>query len=114
MATRDYADLAELRDTTGQPLMKPEVLRDLPFLPSNRLPTNETLGGSTSCSSMIFGYWPDCVVAFRHDFRLEVLRERYADSFQFGFLGHLRVDAQLFHAASFTRLQGISPSTGTT
>ena len=109
-ATREYADLADLRDANAQPLEKPTILRELPMLPSNRMPTNETIGTSTSASSMIFGMWDDCVVGIRSAFRLEVLRERYADSLQFGFLGFMRLDMQLFHPLSFVRLQGIDPA----
>ena len=41
--------------------------------------------------------------------RIEVLRERYADNLQYGFLAYLRADVAVTHAASFGKLIGIIP-----
>ena len=49
------------------------------------------------------------IVGIRHNTIVEVLRERYADNFQFGFLAHTRVDVQVEHPESFAMISGISP-----
>jgi len=49
------------------------------------------------------------VIGVRSQFQLEVLRERYSDNFQFGFLGHVRADVQVWHPESFAMVVGITP-----
>ena len=38
-----------------------------------------------------------------------VLRERYADNYQYGFLVHMRTDVAVEHAESFAQLIGVIP-----
>lgn len=50
------------------------------------------------------------MVGVRSQIVIEVLRERYADFYQFGFLAHLRADIQVEHGESFAMVQAILPS----
>lgn len=43
---------------------------------------------------------------------ITILRERYADYGQIGFLVSMRADVQLAHKTSFSRLKGIIPVKG--
>jgi len=42
--------------------------------------------------------------------RIEVLRERFADNYQYGILCALRADVQCFHEESMCRIIGVIPA----
>lgn len=109
MAPRTSTSIAKLKDTTNQPLAKPEALRNLPFLVTSRVPINDTQGTATNASRIVTGDFSDLMVGIRTAFRIEILRERYAENFQYGFLAHLRADIQLARPASFCEVRGIIP-----
>lgn len=109
MAPRTSTTIAKLKDTTNQPLAKPEALRNLPFLVTSRVPINDTQGTATNASRIVTGDFSDLMVGIRTAFRIEILRERYAENFQYGFLAHLRADIQLARPASFCEVRGIIP-----
>lgn len=107
---RTGAALAKLKDANNNPLTVPEMIARIPKLNTTGIPINETQGSGTNASSILFGNWTEMILGLRSNIRIEVLRERYADSFQYGFLLWLRGDMQLAHAASFSRLKGIIPA----
>lgn len=109
MAPRTSTTIAKLKDTTNQPLAKPEALRNLPFLVTSRVPINDTHGTATNASRIVTGNFRDLMIGIRTAFRIEILRERYAENFQYGFLAHLRADIQLARPASFCEIRGIIP-----
>ena len=109
MNPNTYFDLAELADTTGQPMRKPEVLTNLPLLHTNKVPVNETHGTAVNTSHVIMGNFADVIVGIRTDFRLELLRELYAENMQFGFLASLRADVAVSNPESFCLIKGITP-----
>jgi len=109
MAPRTQTTYGKLKDTTNQPLRKPDMIQDLPMLTTTQIPINETQGTATNASSVLIGDFSDLMVGVRSSFRIEVLRERYADNFQYGFMAHLRADIQLAHAESFCEIIGITP-----
>lgn len=107
MSVRDEGRLSEMTDTTGQPLQPPKAIADIPQLSSTSVPTN--FGAGQNESIIIAGDWRKLMIGVRHDIRIEVLRERYADNLQYGFLCHLRADVVAEHEQSFTVLDGITP-----
>ncbi len=107
ISNRDWATLNKLEDTTGQPLMIPPAIADLPFLATSAIPTN--LGGGANESIAFLGYFPDLILGMRSELRIEVLRERYAPEHQYAFIAHLRMDTGTFHSDSFCRMLGITP-----
>lgn len=107
MSVREEGRLSEMTDTTGQPLQPPKAIADIPQLSSTSIPTN--LGAGDDESLIIAGDWRKLMIGVRHDIRIEVLRERYADYLQYGFLCHLRADVVAEHDQSFTVLRGITP-----
>lgn len=100
------AALAKLKDLQNNYLAKPEMLSRLPLLDTTQVPLDE--GGSPAGTSVWLADWSELIIGVRAALRVEVLRERYADSYQLGFLAHLRADVQLLHAASFCRIRDIS------
>ncbi|EJB0234187.1 phage major capsid protein [Vibrio vulnificus] len=111
MNPRTYFEFADLCDTTGQPLRKPEALTNLNLLHTNKVPTNETQGTATDATSIITGNFTDVIIGMRTDFRLELLRELYAENYQYGFLASLRADVAVANPESFCVVKGITPKT---
>lgn len=99
--------MAKLKDGQGLPLRYPEEVASVPKLMTTSIPITETVGASTDCSSVITGYFPHMLVGLRSALRIEVLKERYGEFMQYGFVAHMRGDVQLAQKKSFTWLKGI-------
>lgn len=108
IAPRSNKEIGLLADSTGQPLRRPQSIENLPFLVTSKLPINETQGTSNAASRAVMGYFPDVLVGVRSELRVEVLREKYADKYQYGFLAHLRADIAVAHPANFCNVLGIN------
>lgn len=109
LAPRTASALAKLKDTTGQPLRKPDALANLPFLSSTVVPTNQTEGTSTNASCIISGDFTQLMIGIRTQLRIELLRELYAANHQYAFVAHLRADVQLAQPPALAKLSGIIP-----
>ena len=105
---RSDQELNLLKDTLGQPLRRPQALENLPFLVTSKLPITETQGSSNTASRAVMGYFPDVLVGIRSELRIELLREKFADTLQYGFLAYLRADIAVRHAANFCNVIGIN------
>ena len=102
---RDMGDLAGLTDTTNQPLNAPATLAGIPMLTTTAIPTD---GGTGSNESTIFvGNFSHVMIGVRSGVRVDVLRERYADSHQYGLVAHMRFDIAVQHAAEFHTITGV-------
>lgn len=109
MHPRDEGTFAGLADTTGQPLRKPSAIEDVPFLTTTSVP----FGGSPAdISSIVTGDFTKLLVGIRNDIRIEVLRERYGEFYQYGFLGVMRADIAVEQASAFSHVTGIHPTGG--
>jgi HK97 family phage major capsid protein len=110
MHPRTWRAYAGLEDTTGQPLQRPEALKDMRFLTTTKIPVNQTQGTANNASTMLVGGFSELAFAIRSDIRIEVLRERYAGSFEYGFLVSLRADVGAWHEEAFAKIIGIIPA----
>lgn len=113
MAPREWETLAVLKDTTNRYLDRPQALEGVPFLETTNIPVDESHGTASDASRIVTGNWNDLVIGLRSEMRIELLRERYADSYQFGFLVHMRVDALPAREESFAQITGIIPDSST-
>lgn len=104
---RDAGALAELTASDGQPLTAPKVVADTPFLETTSVPEP---GSSPNDSMILTGWFPFLLIGMRSELRIEILRERYADNFEYGFLAHLRMDTAVEHEGAFCVISGILPS----
>lgn len=109
MHPRTAAELAKLKDGMENPLVAPEMIARIPRLTSTAASIAETQGTATNASSIVFGDFRNLFIGVRDEMTITVLRERYADYGQIGFLVWMRADVQLAHKASFCRLKGIIP-----
>ncbi|MFN4290061.1 MAG: phage major capsid protein [Permianibacter sp.] len=109
MAARTRHTLGGLVDTTGQPLNMPKLLEGYQQLWTNAVPVNQTQGTSNDCSTILVGDFRQLYIGVRQGLRIEVLRERYADQMQYGFIAHLRADVAAAQPSNFCKVIGIKP-----
>lgn len=107
VAPRTERNTAKLKDTTNQPMMRPSMLDDLPFLATNQVPINLTQGTSTDASDAFIADWSQLMLGVRTQLVIEPLRERYADNGQLGFVSWWRGDIAVARAAAFAVIVGI-------
>ncbi|HEY2363488.1 MAG TPA: phage major capsid protein [Candidatus Angelobacter sp.] len=108
MAPRTLTKAAKLKDTLGQPMRKPDLIQNLPFLPTTSVPINQTHGTSSVASEIVVGDFTQMMFGIRTRLRIRVLQERYlGDNLQYGFLADLRADVALRHPQSFCEVIGV-------
>lgn len=98
-----------LTDTTNQPLARPQALAELPYMSTTSVPIDQTQGTAVDASTSLVADWSSLLIGMRQQMRVLVLRERFADDLQVGFLVYMRADVQVEHAARFCRIVGITP-----
>jgi HK97 family phage major capsid protein len=93
------ATLAKLKEaTTNAPLAPPAALAGIP----------REMTTACGAGSIYLGNWAELWLGVRTALRIEVLKERYMENLQYGFVCWTRVDVQLAHAASFGRGLGVT------
>lgn len=100
-----------LADTTGQPLAYPPVLdRPTPmrWLTTTQLPTD--LGTGTNETTIYAGDFTKLAIGIRSAVTVQVLRERYADTGQYGFVCHMRADVAAIQPKALLRITGVQLS----
>ncbi len=106
MASRDENDLASLTASDGQPLNMPRVLEQVPMLHTSAIPTDG--GAGSDESQIIAGDFSQLLIGVRSSIRVEILRERFMDSLQFGLIAHARIDFAAARESAFTVLDGVT------
>ncbi|MBA3483493.1 MAG: phage major capsid protein [Pirellulales bacterium] len=109
MAPRTIRAYNGLVDTTGQPMMRPKSIENLPFLETTQMSITQTQGSASNASSVVLGNFSELVIGMRNQLRIEVLKERYREYYQVAFLAAMRVDVQAWHDESFAKIVGIIP-----
>lgn len=114
MAPRTAITLEKLKQaTTNASLERPPLIKDLPFLVTSRVPITDDFDDSppseNNGSKIILGDFPRLLVGIRSQLNVQVLKERFSDDFQYGFLASLRADIALEHPESFAQIKGIIP-----
>jgi HK97 family phage major capsid protein len=94
MTPAQWRTLQGLKDSTGQPLRPPVALETLPILSSTNMGANEAIMGD-------FG---QLLIGVRSGLRIELLKERFADSHQYAFIAHLRADTQVAQPTAFVKI----------
>lgn len=107
LAPRTSRTLAGLVDTTGQPIVAPKLVSDIPILSTTGIPINETQGTSTNASSSFIGDFNQVLVGIRTQLQITVLQERFAEVGQVGFVGWLRADVAIARPAAIARITGL-------
>ena len=93
---RTYAGLVSGVD--NQPLLKPPAIGNLPFVPTS----------ACTDGTMIMGHFPELAFGIRADMQIDVLKELYAETHEYGFVAHLRMDTAIFRPESFCVLTDVT------
>lgn len=102
MSPRDEGALAELVDVSGQPLNVPQAIASVPMLTTSKVPVN--LGANADESMILAGEWSKLMIGIRSNIRIEIVKEAFAETLEYGFLAHLRADVACEQEAAFTKL----------
>ena len=69
------------------------------MLKKSALQIDWTNGGNEA--TVVVGHFNLCLMVMRHDIQTEVLLERYANTYQYGFVAEMGFDVVLSHALVF-------------
>jgi HK97 family phage major capsid protein len=105
MHPRDEGSFVDLVDGSGQPLNPPQAVGNIPMLTTTSIPING--GAGTDESTIIAGNFAHLLLGIRHDLRIELLRETFAETLQYGLIAHMRADVVVQHASAFYTLTGV-------
>jgi HK97 family phage major capsid protein len=112
MSPRSWGQLARLEETStgnvGQAIRRPPALDAVTIMPTASVPNTFSSTGSTAASGVFLGDFSQFIIGSRLDSRVEVLRERYAQNFQYGFLGFQRADVGWQHDESFVKVTAVT------
>ena len=103
-------DLDALTDNNGQTIQRPPDLP--PIYMTKAIPADVTYGGNTNTSNVLLGDWSKLYLGIRSDITVTVLKERYMDALQYGFLSTLRADVQPSNENAFGRIVAIGAASG--
>ena len=109
MHPREMATLANLADSTGQPLQRPPLLESLGLFQTSQIPTNLTVGTSSDTSEIYVGDFNQFVFYLREGISVQLASELFAGKGQVGFFCHARVDVAAMYPQAFAVLKGIRP-----
>lgn len=107
MHPRDMAKFANLADSTGQPLRRPELLDTMRFVQTSQIPTNLTVGSSSDTSEIYVGDFSQFVFFLREGVSVQMLNELYAATGEIGFVCHARVDVAALYPQAFALVTGV-------
>lgn len=109
MAPRTLVGFGNLVDSTGQPLQRPDLLRDMRMIATSQIPINQTVGASTDCSSMFVGNFARTRFVLREAVSIQKLNELFAGNGQVGFMCHVRADFVVEYPTTMALVTGIRP-----
>lgn len=94
--------IRKLKDSQGHPLWQPSLTAGVPdSLLGNPLVVNQDMATmAANAKSILFGNFSNYIIRDVLDMQMMVLRERYADFLQVGYIAFMRSDGLLVSAAS--------------
>lgn len=109
MSPRSRVVLGGLLDTTGQPILVPDMLRNMAMLTTSQVPNNLTVGASSDCSEIVVGEFSNMVFAMRERMSIQRLSEAFATNGQVAFIAHCRCDFGVMYPKAFAVATGVRP-----
>jgi HK97 family phage major capsid protein len=106
---RTVVGFGQLIDTTNQPLRLPQLLESMRMVTTSQIPVNLTVGTSTDCSEAYVGDFSQFGFFMREQLGIQLLRERFADTGEIGFVAHVRVDVACMYPQAFALVTGLRP-----
>lgn len=109
MSPRTKFAIDELRDSTGQPLQMPKSLDGLQMLTTKQIRDSDTQGTSTNASRIFVADYSKLLIGMLQSIQIDVLKEKYAGTHEYGLTAHLRADVALERPQHFCMITGITP-----
>lgn len=109
MSPRSLVKLGSLTDTTGQPLERPEMLRQMQMLSTSQIPDDLGVGTSDDCSLIFAGDFSRMAFMMREYLSIQKLNELYAGTGEIGFVCHMRADVLVQYPQAFSVISGVRP-----
>ena len=106
MHPRDDGALAGMLDGNGQPLMVPPAISATPMLTSTSVPID---GGGGTESTIITGDFSRLMIGLRHGVTIQIMKERFQDTGEYGFVAFMRADVAAEYDNAFCKITGITP-----
>ncbi len=106
MHPRTEGNLTGALSGDGQPLIVPPAIANIPMLTTTKIAINGGVG--TNEAKVFAGEWSRLLIGIRHQLRIEILKERYADVNQYAFVAVLRADVAAEFEAAFTVMSGVT------
>jgi HK97 family phage major capsid protein len=106
---RTFKHLSVQKSTGGGDWMgRPNLLDRLGIYETAAIADNLTVGATTNVSWAALGSFPSLMIGLRLDPVVEILKERYADYYQYGFLAAARIGAGWEHDEAVIRITNLS------
>lgn len=107
-APRTWETMALFKDSTGQPLQRPNLPDGFRELVSAQVPDNLVQGTSNDTSELYVGAWGNLLIGVRPTIgvRVKPLDQTFAGNMQIGLLAWLRADVAVAHPESFCVVTG--------
>lgn len=109
MSPRSQAVLGALVDSTGQPLMVPDMLKPLRLLTTTQIPNNLTTGTSSDTTEIFVGDFSRMAFLMRERMSIMKLDQAFATTGQIGFVCHVRADVMVNYPKAFAVVTGVRP-----
>lgn len=106
MHPRDEGSFVDLADSTGQPLMGPKAVADIPMFTTTSLPIDG--GAANDESTIIAGNFARLLVGIRSGIQVELFKgPKYISNLQFTMVAHMRADIAVEDPAAFYTITGV-------
>jgi|GEM_PF-6588152 len=99
--------LQGLKNSLGDAMRAPTIVEALKFCTTTQLPTDQTVGTSTDCSTAFVGNFSDLVLGMRLDMQILRADQVAADQGQVAFYGFSRFDFAVLRPAQFVKVSGL-------
>lgn len=111
MHPRTLVGFANLADTIGQPLERPDLIGSdaFTFVSTSQIPVNLTVGTSSDCSEVYVGDFTRFIIGMRQDISIMRADQLLALNGQIAFVCHARVDFAVDYPEAFALVTGVRP-----
>ena len=111
MHGRTLTAFNKLKDSTNQPLQKPDAIKNLPLLETSKIPTNLTKGTASGvCSEIYIGDFTQLYIGVRQGIQLEISNIPLLTKLQTVFVVHARVDVAAIRENNFVLIPDVKPA----
>jgi HK97 family phage major capsid protein len=107
LSERSESALSSIAGSDGHYVAPPLYIADIARYATSQVPNNLTVGSSNDTSDIFIGDFTYAHLGVRTEFQLQVLRERFADTGEVGFVAWVRADVQVSRPAAFHVVTGV-------